>query len=105
LFTNLFENTLRYTDPGGQIRVWYEQHDDVVAIHVQDSAPSVPEEALPKLFERWYRVETSRNRASGGTGLGLAICKNIVEAHEGKIRAQPSPFGGLWIQILLPVAP
>jgi two-component system sensor histidine kinase BaeS len=105
LFTNLFENTLRYTDPGGQIRVWYEQHDDVVAIHAQDSAPGVPEEALPKLFERWYRVETSRNRASGGTGLGLAICKNIVEAHEGKIRAQPSPLGGLWIQILLPVAP
>ena len=105
LFTNLFENTLRYTDPGGQIRVWYEHHDDVVAIHVQDSAPGVPEEALPKLFERWYRVETSRNRASGGTGLGLAICKNIVEAHEGKIRAQPSPLGGLWIQILLPVAP
>jgi two-component system sensor histidine kinase BaeS len=103
LFTNLFENTLRYTDPGGQIHVWYEQQADTVAIHVQDSAPGVPEDALPKLFERWYRVETSRNRSSGGTGLGLAISKNIVEAHEGKIWAEPSPLGGLWIQILLPV--
>lgn len=103
LFTNLFENTLRYTDPGGQIHVWYEQQANAVAIHVQDSAPGVPEDALPKLFDRWYRVETSRNRAHGGTGLGLAICKNIVEAHEGKIWAQPSPLGGLWIQILVPV--
>jgi two-component system sensor histidine kinase BaeS len=103
LFTNLFENTLRYTDPGGQIRVWYTTQSDAVTIHVQDSAPGVPEDALPKLFDRWYRVETSRNRASGGTGLGLAICKNIVDAHEGKIWAQPSPLGGLWIQILLPL--
>jgi len=103
LFTNLFENTLRYTDPGGQVHVWYEQQADAVAIHVQDAAPGVPEEALPKLFDRWYRVETSRNRVHGGTGLGLAICKNIVHAHEGKIWAQPSPLGGLWVQILLPL--
>jgi two-component system sensor histidine kinase BaeS len=103
LCTNLFENTLRYTDPGGQIHIWYETQGGAVAIHVQDSAPGVPEDALPKLFDRWYRVETSRNRASGGTGLGLAICKNIVDAHEGTIWAQPSPLGGLWVQILLPL--
>jgi two-component system sensor histidine kinase BaeS len=103
LFTNLFENTLRYTDPGGQVHVWYVQQAHAVTIHVQDSKPGVPEDALPKLFDRWYRVETSRNRASGGSGLGLAICKNIADAHEGQIWVQPSPLGGLWVQILLPL--
>jgi len=104
LFTNVFENTLRYTDPGGRIHVWYEPQAHAVVIHVQDSAPGVPQDALPQLFDRWYRVETSRNRAYGGSGLGLAICKNIVEAHEGKIWARPSPLGGLWLQILLPLS-
>lgn len=65
-----------------------------MTIHLQDSAPGVPEDALPKLFDRWYLVESSRNRVSGGSGLGLAICKNIVEAHEGTIGVQPSPLGG-----------
>jgi two-component system sensor histidine kinase BaeS len=104
LFTNLLENTLRYTDPGGRLRVWYEGHEKTVVIHFQDSAPGVPADALPRLFERFYRVDPARTRSQGGAGLGLAICKNIVEAHGGEICAQASPLGGVWIQITLPVS-
>ena len=69
-----------------------------------DSTPGVSQQDLPKLFERLYRVESSRSRASGGAGLGLAICKNIVEAHEGTITAEASSLGGLQINITLPLA-
>jgi two-component system sensor histidine kinase BaeS len=102
LFANLAGNALRYTDPGGRLRVTLAREAGEVTIDFQDSAPGVPEEHLPKLFERLYRVETSRSRASGGAGLGLAICRNIVEAHGGRITAQASPLGGLWIRVVLP---
>jgi two-component system sensor histidine kinase BaeS len=104
LFTNLLENALRYTDPDGVVKVDCRQIGRRVEIDFQDSAPGVPDESLPRLFERFYRVESSRNRASGGAGLGLAICKNIVEAHEGTLTARASPLGGLWIGITLPLA-
>ncbi len=74
----------------------------MVFIDFLDSSPGVAEAELEKLFERLYRVESSRSRATGGAGLGLAICRNIVEAHEGTIAAKPSPLGGVWIQIELP---
>ena len=72
-------------------------------IHFQDSAPGVPEDELERLFERLYRVESSRNRNSGGAGLGLSICRNIVEAHGGTISAQTSPLGGVGITVRLPL--
>lgn len=103
LWTNLLENALRYTDPGGHLRVWYTLQDKTVLVHMQDSAPGVAPEALSQLFDRFYRVEASRTRSQGGAGLGLAICKNIVEAHGGQISAQSSPLGGVWIQCTLPV--
>ena len=62
----------------------------------------MPEDALPRLFERLFRVESSRSRERGGAGLGLALCRTIVEAHAGTITAKPSPLGGLWIAIVLP---
>jgi two-component system sensor histidine kinase BaeS len=103
LFANLLDNTLKYTDEGGKLSVRLECGDALVAIDIQDSAPGVPESELGMLFERLYRVETSRNRAAGGAGLGLAICRNIVEAHDGTIAAQPSPLGGVWIRVTLPL--
>ncbi|WP_232278933.1 ATP-binding protein [Geotalea uraniireducens] len=60
-------------------------------------------EDLARLFDRLYRVEGSRNRTSSGAGLGLAICKNIAKAHEGTIEALPSPLGGVWIKVELPL--
>ena len=102
LFGNLLENSLKYTDPGGELSIKVWKDSGRVMIDFQDSAPGVPEAELEKLFERLYRVESSRSRINGGAGLGLAICRNIVEAHEGTITAKPSPLGGVWIQVELP---
>jgi two-component system sensor histidine kinase BaeS len=104
LFANLFENSLRYTDPGGELVVGLAFSNGRVTIDFQDSKPGVLEQDLDRLFDRLYRVEGSRSRESGGAGLGLAISKNIVEAHEGTISAHQSPIGGLLIRITLPIA-
>ena len=71
---------------------------------VSDSAPSVPEAELSRLFDRLYRVDASRNRETGGVGLGLAIARNIVLAHQGNIAASPSPLGGVCVALALPSA-
>ncbi len=102
LFDNLFTNSLKYTDPGGALSVRCQSAEGYTEILFQDSSPGVPAADIDKLFDRLYRVENSRNRASGGAGLGLAICRNIVEAHGGTIGAEPSPLGGVLIRIKLP---
>jgi two-component system sensor histidine kinase BaeS len=103
LFRNLLRNSLQYTDAGGGLRVEIAREGDALAIDFEDTAPGVPPQSLPHLFERLYRAEGSRSRNTGGAGLGLAICRNIVEAHGGTIEAHPSSLGGLWIRILLPI--
>nr|WP_319800947.1 sensor histidine kinase efflux regulator BaeS [Kerstersia gyiorum] len=103
LLNNLLENSMRYTDPGGLVRVRLEQADDEILLTVEDSAPGVPEEALPHLFERLYRVESSRNRNHGGAGLGLALCERIVHAHHGRITSSLSDLGGLSITAAFPI--
>ncbi len=105
LVTNLLENSARYTDPGGRVEVRLTCTDTEAVLDVMDSAPGVPEAELPRLFERLYRVESSRNRATGGAGLGLPLCQSIAEAHQGTMTAQPSPLGGVWLQIRLPLLP
>lgn len=104
LFSNLLDNSLKYTDAGGKLIVRLSCNNDRVEIDFEDSAPGVPEKELDRLFDRLYRVDKSRSRASGGAGLGLAICRNIVEAHAGTISAHSSPLGGLLIRVSLPVA-
>jgi two-component system sensor histidine kinase BaeS len=102
LFNNLFENTLRYTDEGGQVAVTLRESNEDVELDLQDSAPGVPKHLLPRLFERLFRVEGSRNRALGGYGLGLALCRTIVDMHGGDIRASASALGGLRIVVRIP---
>jgi len=104
LFGNLLDNALKYTDNGGRVQITLQQHDSVVTVDFQDSTPGVSQEDLDKLFDRLYRVESSRNRSTGGAGLGLTICRNVVEAHGGSITAQTSPYGGVWIRVELPEA-
>jgi len=103
LVANLVENAQRYTDAPGRIEVACRRAGDRALLEVRDSAPGVPAELLPRLFERFFRAEHSRSRGSGGAGLGLAICRNIVEAHDGTITAAPSPLGGLTITASLPL--
>jgi two-component system sensor histidine kinase BaeS len=95
LFRNLLRNSLQYTDPGGGLTVTLAQSADRILVDFQDTPPGVPEGAQERLFDRLYRLDQSRNRHTGGAGLGLAIAKNVVEAHGGRISAQPSPSGGL----------
>src|SRR5260221_3696889 len=102
LCRNLLENWARYTDGGGRLRLAARRDGARVAIDFEDSARGVPAEALPHLFERFYRVESSRSRANGGAGLGLAICRNIAQAHGGDIAANPSALGGLRVRVTLP---
>jgi two-component system sensor histidine kinase BaeS len=104
LFGNLLDNSLKYTEAGGRLDIRLEAGEGVASIHFMDSAPGVPEAEIGRLFDRLYRVESSRSRATGGAGLGLAICRNIVEAHEGTITAKASPLGGVWVTVRLPVA-
>jgi two-component system sensor histidine kinase BaeS len=103
LFDNLLNNSLKYTNSGGKLDLKLTLTDETVTLIFQDSTPGVEAPELSKLFDRLYRVEGSRNRSSGGAGLGLAICKNIVEAHGGKITAGPSESEGLLIKIRLPL--
>jgi two-component system sensor histidine kinase BaeS len=105
MLRNLLENSARYTDAGGRLRVGVRRDDGQICVEVEDSAPGVPADALPHLFERFYRVEASRSRANGGTGLGLTICRSIAAAHGGDIAADASPLGGLRVRVTLPVAP
>ena len=105
LLHNVLINAMRYTDAGGEIALHVHREGDTVHIDVMDTPPGVPDDMLPQLFDRFFRVEGSRSRASGGSGLGLAICRNIVEAHEGRISARHAPQGGLWVAIELPVLP
>jgi len=102
LFNNLFENSARYTDAGGQLQVTARRDGDEVHIDFADSAPGVADPHRERLFERFYRTDASRSRQSGGAGLGLPICRRIVEAHDGRIAALVSPLGGLRIAIVLP---
>lgn len=104
VFANLLHNSVRYTDPGGVLELNAEVPDGkTLVIRFDDSAPAPTPDDMPRLFERLYRGDTSRNRALGGSGLGLAICKAIVEAHAGTITAEPSPLGGLRITVQLPL--
>ncbi len=108
VFMNLLENTLAYTDQGGELSIdvmvegaWTGNRLTLV---FDDSAPGVPETELPRLFDRLFRGESSRSRELGGSGLGLSICRATIEAHGGTIDASASPLGGLRLTITLPLA-
>jgi PAS domain S-box-containing protein len=85
---NLFDNALRYVEPGGDIVVSSQRIDNGIEISVTDDGSGIPVEHLPRIFERFYRVDPSRSREEGGTGLGLSIVKHMVEAHGGRISAE-----------------
>ncbi len=101
LFSNLFDNTLKYTDSPGELKISLSSSKNDLSFVFEDTAPGVPDEDLPHLFDRLYRVDSSRSRIKGGSGLGLSICKHIVETHDGIIEASHSSLGGLKIKITL----
>ncbi|WNS81749.1 ATP-binding protein [Domibacillus sp. DTU_2020_1001157_1_SI_ALB_TIR_016] len=88
VFVNLITNAILYTPKGGQIFVDASESDQMVNVKVSDTGIGIEKAELPRIFERFYRVDKARSRDSGGTGLGLAIVKHIMEAHHGKINVE-----------------
>ena len=103
VFSNLIENALKYGASGGRIVVGVRSLTNAAEFYVQDFGPGISSEHLPRLFERFYRVDKARSRESGGTGLGLAIAKHIVFAHGGTIRAESELNHGSTFLFTLPL--
>jgi signal transduction histidine kinase len=101
---NLLENAVAYTRKGGTINVAVAKQGDWVEISVSDTGEGIPAEDLPNIFERFYRVDRSRARATGGSGLGLTIAKRLVEAHGGTITVQSNLGKGSRFSFTLPIA-
>jgi heavy metal sensor kinase len=104
VIVNLVDNAIKYTGPGGDVRVrlWHNRHE--AGITVSDTGPGIPEDALPQLFDRFYRADAARSRAAGGSGLGLAICKEIVTAHGGRLWASSKLGAGSSFSLAMPLA-
>jgi two-component system sensor histidine kinase BaeS len=102
VISNILDNALRYTPQGGHISLSAEVVENSIEIRVKDSGPGVAPDELDKIFERFYRTETSRTRDEGGSGLGFAIAKSIVERHNGRIWGESTPGAGLTVVIRIP---
>jgi len=100
---NLMSNALRHTPTGGTITASAELRDERVLVSVRDTGTGIPAEDLPHVFERFYRADRSRARATGGSGLGLTIARQIVEAHGGQIWAQSWLGAGSTFAFSLPL--
>jgi signal transduction histidine kinase len=103
VLTNLLSNAMRYTPSGGRIELALSSAGGTIRLTVHDSGPGIPEQALPYIFERFYRVDKSRARADGGSGLGLAIARQLVHLHGGDLTAANHPSGGALFTLTLPL--
>ena len=104
VFSNLCDNALRHTPEGGTVVIEARQQGNLLEVAVTDSGRGIPPEALARLFDRFYRADTSRQVGTGGSGLGLTIVRAIVEAHGGTIRAENAPQGGARFIFSIPIA-
>ena len=103
IFTNLYDNALRHTPRGGRIRVAAQRVGNDTVVRVSDTGTGISADHLPRIFERFYRVDPGRSRHEGGTGLGLAIVKHLVEAHRGRVEAESELGRGTAILLYFPV--
>jgi len=101
LFFNLLDNAVKFTPAGGSVRIDGTRVGNGVIVTIEDTGIGIERQHLPHLFTRFYRVDTSRNSASGGAGLGLAICQSIVEAHGGKLEVASEPGRGSVFRVIL----
>ena len=110
LFINLVDNAIKYTPSSGQVMIsagaktGYSEAEPQIEILVSDTGPGIPSKDLPRLTERFYRVDKTRSRELGGTGLGLAIVKHIVQAHKGELKIESEVQKGTTVRVLLPAA-
>jgi len=104
-FTNLINNAIKYTPRGGTITITTQKEADSVKVTIGDTGLGIPEEEVPHIFERFYRIDKERSRKMGGTGLGLAITSWIVKAHNGNIFVKSTPGSGSDFIVILPKSP
>jgi len=104
ILANLVDNAVKYTSPSGRICISASNEGEWVSIKVSDTGIGIPASDLPRIFERFYRVDKARSRSGGGTGLGLSIVKHLVEAHGGKVTVESSPGAGSVFTFTLPGA-
>jgi len=105
VFENLLDNAIKYTPSGSQITITIAAMATELEIRVHDNGPGIPAGDLPRIFERFYRVDKGRSREQGGTGLGLSIVKHIVQLHGGRIGAESGAGQGTTIFFTLPLSP
>ncbi len=103
VFTNLIDNAIKFNRDGGRVTVRAETDGKTATVFVSDTGVGIPAEDLPRVFERFYRVDKARSREQGGTGLGLAIVKHLVEAHRGGVAVQSRPDEGSVFRFTIPV--
>ena len=99
---NLLSNAITHSPEGGRVTISSDAGDGTGRMVVQDNGPGIPAEDLPHVFERFYRVDKSRSRATGGTGLGLTIARRLVEAHGGQITVESEENQGARFIVELP---
>ncbi|HKS16434.1 MAG TPA: ATP-binding protein, partial [Planctomycetota bacterium] len=100
--SNLVDNAIKYTPEGGRIRVSAKQDESTVVIEVADTGIGIPPTDVPRVFERFYRVDKSRSREMGGTGLGLSIVKHVVQVHGGTVDVESVVGKGTTFRVRLP---
>jgi two-component system phosphate regulon sensor histidine kinase PhoR len=104
LVRNLVDNAIRYTRPGGRVDVTVSGEGDEVVLSVADTGVGIPTRELPRIFERFYRVDRARSRETGGTGLGLSIVKHVIENHGGAVNVTSELGRGTCFEVRLPAA-
>ncbi len=104
ILDNLVDNAVKYTQDGGRIQIRWAVNGENVCLQVEDNGPGIPESDLPRVFERFYRVDKARSRELGGTGLGLAIVKHLVHEMRGSIRVHSQVGKGTTFTVFLPRA-
>ena len=104
VITNLLVNAMSYNQDGGKVKISLQTIENRVLVSVEDNGIGIAKEDLPRLFERFYRVDQSRSRSHGGTGLGLAIVKHIIDAHEQTISVNSEPGEGSTFSFTLNLA-
>jgi two-component system phosphate regulon sensor histidine kinase PhoR len=102
---NLIDNAIKYSPAGAEVRVEAAEQDGSVVIRVRDWGSGIEAKHLPRLFERFYRVDKARSRKLGGTGLGLAIVKHIAQAHKGQVFVESAPGAGSTFSLHFPTQP
>ena len=101
VFINIISNAVSYTLQGGEVFIRIEETSKKVIVHIKDTGTGIEKEEIPRIFERFYRVNKARDRNSGGTGLGLAIVKHLMEAHKGKVTVESEVGKGTTFSIEL----